>query len=114
MLNDLAKEIYETSKSKGFWSIDQVSEFSIVPIKLALIGDEVSEALRVHRDEYVDSPQEMNNMTMDQEQDFVEELADIVIRVLDLAGGLGLDIEQSIDAKVKKNKDRPYRHGKRY
>ena len=53
-------------------------------------------------------------MTAEQEQNFTEELADIVIRTLDLAGGLNLDIGSSIEAKVEKNKGRPYRHGKRY
>lgn len=112
-INKLADEIYETSASKGFWDIAQVSDFAIVPVKLALIGDEVSEALKVHRDEYTDAPLS-NGMTPNQEQEFTEELADIVIRTLDLAGGLDLDIGSSIEAKVEKNKARPYRHGKRY
>ena len=112
-INKLADEIYETSASKGFWDIAEVSQFAIVPVKLALIGDEVSEALKVHRDEY-DGSFSNNYMTKEQEQEFTEELADIVIRTLDLAGGLDLDIGSSIEAKVEKNKTRPYRHGKRY
>jgi len=114
-INDLADKIYEISEDKGFWSIEDVSDFAIVPIKLALIGDEVSEALKVHRDEYegVESAK-LNYMTAEQEQEFTEELADIVIRTLDLAGGLGLDIGNSITNKIKKNKKRPHRHGKRY
>ena len=114
-VNNLSDEIYTISKEKGFWDIEDISNFAIVPIKLALIADEVSEALRVHRDTYegVESPS-FNDMTVKQEEDFTEELADIVIRTFDLAGGLGLDIGNSIIDKIKKNKKRPNKHGKRY
>jgi len=114
-INELAAEVCEISDEKGFWHIEDISPFAIVPVKLALIGDEVSEALKVHREEYegVEGPN-FNYMTAQQEQDFTEELADIVIRTLDLAGGLGLDIGNSITEKIKKNKKRPHRHGKRY
>jgi len=114
-INKLSEEIYNISDDKGFWSIDDISDFAIVPIKLALIADEVSEALRVHRDEY-EGPESwsFNNMTNKQEAEFTEELADIIIRTLDLAGGLGLDIGTSITEKIKKNKKRPNKHNKRY
>ena len=114
-ITDLSAEICDISDEKGFWDIEDISEFAIVPIKLALIGDEVSEALKVHREEYegVEGPR-LNHMTEQQEKDFTEELADIVIRTLDLAGGLSLDIGNSITEKIKKNKKRSHRHGKRY
>jgi NTP pyrophosphatase (non-canonical NTP hydrolase) len=112
--NNLASTVFEASASNGFWKIDEISDFAIVPIKLALIGDEVSEALKVHREEFADTLENDNNMTAEQEYQFTEELADIVIRTLDLAGGLGLYIGESIMEKIEKNKDRPYRHGKRY
>ena len=51
-INNLAYEVYAISDDKGFWTIDEISDFAIVPVKLALIADEVSEALRVHRDKY--------------------------------------------------------------
>lgn len=40
------------------------------------------------------------------------EMADIVIRVADLAGYLGFDLEQSIEEKMATNRARPYKHGK--
>lgn len=43
---------------------------------------------------------------------FREELADTVIRVLDLTEALGIDIEDEIDKKMQRNEERPYRHGK--
>jgi len=40
-----------------------------------------------------------------------EELADAVIRILDFAGGRGLDLEGALEAKMRFNESRPYRHG---
>ncbi len=41
----------------------------------------------------------------------VVELADAVIRIFDLCGALGLDIERAIAEKHEYNKGRPYKHG---
>jgi NTP pyrophosphatase (non-canonical NTP hydrolase) len=40
-----------------------------------------------------------------------EELADVVIRLLDFAGGENLNIEGALIAKMAYNEKRPYRHG---
>lgn len=114
-INDIAEDVYQVAATKGFWSIDDVSDFALIPIKLALIGDEVSEALQVHRDIYDDSDESLStNMTEMQEDDFVEELADIVIRTMDLAAALDLNLGQAIIDKIEKNRDRPNKHNKRY
>ena len=39
------------------------------------------------------------------------ELADIIIRVLDIAAMCGIDIQQAVENKMKYNATRPYRHG---
>lgn len=111
-LSGLAKDIAHANADKGFW--DEGDNELIVPTKLALIHDEVSEALQVHRDRYGDGPENKSGMTDDQEQDFTEELADIIIRTLDLAGFYGLPIGESLDEKLLKNRSRPPKHGKRY
>lgn len=42
------------------------------------------------------------------------ELADIVIRVFDLAGEVGIDIADSIREKLTYNAERPFMHGKKF
>ena len=112
-LNGLAVDIAQENEAKGFWE-DSDNEL-IIPTKLALIHDEVSEALQVHRDRFGDSPEDsITTMTNDQGAEFTEELADIIIRTLDLAGYYDLPIGEVIEAKLEKNRQRPPKHGKRY
>jgi len=40
-----------------------------------------------------------------------EELADVVIRVMDMCEAYGINLESEIEKKHKINKGRPYRHG---
>ena len=75
---------------------DPVAAYKI-PAILALVTSEVSEALEAFR-------------TRDRDN-FEEELADVVIRVLDLAGGLGIDLDKALQDKLLKNRQRSYRHG---
>ena len=91
-ITELVKDIHETAKSKGWWE-----DILPIPTLLCLVHSEVSEALEAYRRE------DMSN--------FEEELADIVIRIFDMAGGLGIDIEKAIINKVEANKLRTYKHG---
>lgn len=113
-IDKLADEIFTISSEKGFWAVEDFNSFSIVPTKLALIADEVSEALRVHRNQYEGDELLIWNMTQQQCNEFVEELADIIIRTLDLAGGLNVEIGETIMDKIEKNRHRPNKHNKRY
>jgi NTP pyrophosphatase (non-canonical NTP hydrolase) len=113
VLDDLADSITEICEDKGFW--DEEGNALVIPSKLALIHDEVSEALKVHREYYDDAvPDSISGMTPMQEDDFAEELADIIIRTLDLAGFYELEIGDALVNKIEKNRSRPSMHGKRY
>lgn len=67
---------------------------------IALIHSELSEALEADR--------------KNDKANFAEELADVVIRIADLCGGLNIDLERAIIDKMKINAKRPYKHGKNY
>ena len=92
-LNDLAKLCHSIAVEKGFWDKERnIGE------ALMLIVTELAEAMEAHR--------------IQDEQNFKEELADSFIRLLDLCGGLEIDIEEEIYKKSIRNKNRPYKHGK--
>lgn len=42
------------------------------------------------------------------------ELADAVIRIADLCGHMGIDLEAAIALKMEYNETRPYKHGKQF
>ena len=92
-MNDLAKLCHSIAVEKGFWDKERnLGE------ALMLIVTELAEAMEAHR--------------VQDHDNFKEELADAFIRLLDLCGGLKIDIEQEIYKKSLKNKNRPYKHGK--
>ena len=99
MLNELSKEIIEINKANG-WDVTTPNDWENphkIPAILALITSETSEALEAFRkNDY---------------ENFTEECADQIIRVLDLTAGLGIDIDHAIAQKLEKNKTRGYRHG---
>jgi len=45
---------------------------------------------------------------------FEDEIADAVIRLLDMCGGLRIDIDFHVTSKLMYNASRPYKHGKKY
>ena len=103
-INALISESFQNAKDKGWW--DQ--ELNIGE-KLALIHSEISEALEEYRShgEQKQYVRESDNKP----EGFVFELADTVIRIADLCGGLNLDLEKALHTKMIFNRTRPYRHG---
>lgn len=96
-LPGLILDIHANAKRKGFWS-----KRPNIPEKLALVHSEVSEAL-----------EELRLPKFDKAK-FGEELADIVIRVFDIAAWFDLDLANIIVRKHNKNLLRPRKHGKRF
>lgn len=100
-----------------------------IMVKLALIGSEVGEAVEAYRDKHQDPAgtyyRQGPELVLATDEDHADEtfwrrykpeglgseLADIVIRVFDLAGLVGIDIAAEIERKMKYNESRPYRHG---
>ena len=101
---DMQERSWQTSDSHGFH--DNLD----IPTKLMLIVAEAAEALEEHRDGRVAERVSASGKP----EGLPSELADIVIRVGDLAGILGIDLEAAIVRKMNYNETRPHKHGKAY
>lgn len=103
MLNTLANQAYTTAKAHGFHE-GEINDGQA----LALIHSEVSEALQALRNGNPSSEHIERVQALD------EELADIIIRVLDYAFVKGIDIGNAVCEKMKYNLSREYKHGKQF
>jgi NTP pyrophosphatase (non-canonical NTP hydrolase) len=96
----LQEEIHRTAVEHGWWDQDR----SIGEV-LMLAVTELAEAMEAYRDGNPSS-EKIDGFTKVE-----EELVDTIIRILDLAGRMGFDIEGALRAKMAYNETRPYRHG---
>lgn len=135
-IKELQKEIHQNNVAKGFW---EDKETKNVPELLMLCVSELSEALEAHRkgkmnrlrvfnqdlgyarvtiEDFTEGNENLpwlkNRFETEIKDTFEDEIADTVIRLLDLSEGLGIDLETHIRLKLQYNKTRPYKHNKAY
>ena len=103
----LADEVHATAVEKGFWPED-VDDIFVTKQLMMIVSEavEVMEAIRKDKGT----------------QEVADEMADIVIRTLDLWAGLkqngyvenNADLQVVFNNKTSINKDRPEKHGVRF
>ena len=101
-----ATECYRIASEHGWWKDENPN----IGEKLMLICSEAAEALE-HWRRGQDVREVFYHGPDDKPDGFPVELADIVIRVFDLAEHYGIDIDRAIKVKMAYNEKRPYRHG---
>jgi len=133
-ISELVKEAHKNAIEHGWW--EKPSAFGEL---LSLVHEEVSETLNEYRngrlpnETYYSGKRKFksNDSTIEahtfvssnvkgkelagnfctKPEGIPSELADIVIRVFDICGYYGINLESAIREKMEFNKTRPYKHG---
>lgn len=127
-INELAKEVHENAVKHGWWEKPPT-----LPEAIALIHSELSEALEEYRQgnlliygtcalaledckfsEVCDMAGQPGGAEVAgpcKPEGIAVELADVILRTLDLMAALGVDVDAVVMAKHRYNLTREYRHG---
>ena len=116
-ISEMVADSHENAKGHGFYDdfflmdsaawtegddypkdIHRIVERTFVLAQLSKIMTEAGEAVQA--------------IQKGKDAEVAEELADVVIRVADLAGFMQIDLENAIVRKMETNRARPYKHGK--
>lgn len=115
-LNQWGHESFELARSKGFHAIGIVAgnayhlDPTRIASRIALIHGELSEAL----EEVSRGRMELYHTAAGgslKPEGFGIELADVFLRLVDLAHSCGIDLDEMVRLKHEYNKTRPIRHG---
>ena len=102
-LNELRDKCHAMAREKGWYEGGDRN----IGEQLMLIVTEVAEAMEEHRD----GEMKTRFSGIGKPEGFPIEIADILIRCFDLAGFLGIDLDDAVWEKMQYNATRGHRHG---
>lgn len=107
-IKELQKQVHENAKQHGWWDGEERSFGELI----ALCHSELSEALEEGRKGkgYTETYYREDGKP----EGIPSELADCVIRIMDMCEHYGIDLEEILIEKHEFNKSRPYKHGKEF
>jgi hypothetical protein len=117
-LNELCTAAHAAAVAKGWYE-----RHRDMPELLMLVVSELSEALEADRNgkrsdfnpaEYITGAVSDSAFVFGVKDSVEDEIADAVIRIADLCGHLGINLDAHVAAKMKYNETRPHKHGKAY
>lgn len=110
-INKLVEEVHENAVNHGWWEGEKNFGELIV-----LCHSELSEVIEEARNGRAtnETYYTLDAQGMAKPEGVPSELADVVIRIMDICGNYGIDLEAIIKEKHEYNKKRPYKHGKKF
>jgi len=106
-VENIAEEIHQVNVEKGFWEEGKDRNDGEM---IALMHSELSELLEVVRKEgHLAKCEKVPTIGAAE-----EEVADLIIRVLDYSHARNLDVGRAVLEKLDYNKSRSYKHGKKF
>ena len=107
-IKELQAQAYTAAKEKGFHDEDEAPPSPVRQVAwMGLLCSEAAEAI-----ECIRNNEPLVHYREDGKPEGLgAELADVVIRVADSAGALGIDLERCVLEKLAYNRKRPHKHG---
>lgn len=104
-INEFVTAVHQNAVEHGWWDGEERTFGELI----SLCHAELSEALEEFRNGH--TPTETYHQENGKPEGIPSELADVIIRIFDMCGHYGIDIEAILKEKHEFNKTRPYKHG---
>ena len=110
-IRELCEQAHTNARAHGFWDdYINANDATTEKARSQAINNAISSRLMLIVSELAEALEELRK---DDKDKFRMELADVLIRTGDLLGGLRIDIDPYLKAKMAENKLRPWMHGKK-